>query len=63
MEREFAASVEKEDTILELVRFYFRTVFKEIIGLGKEFADNVEMGGTIRGLALQSIHRLLLREY
>jgi hypothetical protein len=63
MEREFAASVEKEDTILELVRFYFRTVFKEILGLEKEFADNVEMGGTIRGLALQSIHRLLLREY
>jgi hypothetical protein len=63
MEREFAVSAEKEGTILELARFYFRTVFKEILGLGKEFADNVETGGTIRGLALQSIHRLLLREY
>jgi len=63
MEREFAASAEKEDTIPELALFYFRIVFKEIRGLRKEFADNVETGGTIRGLALQSTHRLLLREY
>ena len=62
MEREFAASAEKEDTIPELARFYFRTVFKEILGLGKEFADNVETGGTIRELVLQSIPKLLLRE-
>tara|TARA_B110000438_G_scaffold290743_1_gene326863 strand:- start:1474 stop:1665 length:192 start_codon:yes stop_codon:yes gene_type:complete len=62
MEREFAASAEKEDTILELAPFYFQTVFKEILELEKEFADNVETVGTIRGLARQSIHKLLLLE-
>ncbi|MDA0648454.1 MAG: hypothetical protein O2786_03970 [archaeon] len=63
MEREFAASAENEDTILELALFYFRIVFNEIRVLGKEFADNVEAGGTIRGLALLSTHWLLQREY
>jgi len=62
MEREFVVSAEKLDTILELAQFYFRIVFKEILALEKEFAANVETGGTIRGLALQLIHKLLLRE-
>ena len=62
MEREFVVSAEKLDTILELARFYFRTVFKEVLGPEKESAGNVETGGTIGELALQSIHKLLLRE-
>tara|TARA_B110000858_G_C17759415_1_gene453730 strand:+ start:175 stop:366 length:192 start_codon:yes stop_codon:yes gene_type:complete len=62
MERGFVVNVEKSDTILELVQFYFRTVFKETLRLKKESADNVETGDTIRELALQSIHELLLRE-
>ena len=62
MESEFAASAEKEDTILELAQFYFQTVFKETLELGKEFADNVETVDTIRELARQSIHKLLLLE-
>ena len=62
MERGFVVNVEKSDTILELVQYYFRTVFKETLRLEREFADNVETGGTIRELALQSIHELLLRE-
>jgi|TARA_B110000305_G_scaffold94108_1_gene106054 hypothetical protein len=62
MERGFVVNVEKSDTILELVQFYFRTVFKETLRLEKESADNVETGDTIRELALQSIHELLLRE-
>ena len=62
MERGFVVNVEKSDTILELVQFYFRTVFKKILWLEKESADNVETGDTIRELALQSIHELLLRE-
>jgi hypothetical protein len=61
-ERGFVVNVEKSDTILELVQFYFRTVFKEILWLEKESADNAEKGGTIRELVLQSIHKLLLRE-
>jgi hypothetical protein len=63
VEREFVVSAEKLDIILELARFYFRIVFKEILGLEKESVDNVETGGTIRGHALQSIHKLLLREF
>ena len=62
MERGFVVNVEKSDTILELVQFYFRTVFKETLRLEKESADNVETGDTIRELALKSIHELLLRE-
>ena len=62
MEREFAASAEKEDTILELAQFYFRTEFKEIPEPEKESVDNVEVEDTIRELVLQSIHKLLLRE-